>query len=57
VGGTEVTVYAHQAPLRTDTSIEPWSPKRLAKVWNRALGQDRRRRFDALQIPRPAKPG
>ena len=56
VRGTEVTVYAHQAPLRTAMSIEPWSPERLAEVWDRALGQDRLRRFDALQIPWPAKP-
>ena len=56
VRGTEVTVYAHQAPLRTATSVEPWSPERLADVWDRALGQDRLRRFDALQIPWPAKP-
>jgi NAD(P)-dependent dehydrogenase (short-subunit alcohol dehydrogenase family) len=56
VRGTEVTVYAHQAPLRTATSVEPWSPEQLAEVWDRALGQDRLRRFDALQIPWPAKP-
>ena len=56
VRGTEVTVYSHQAPLRTATSVEPWSPERLAEVWDRALGQDRLRRFDALQIPWPAKP-
>jgi NAD(P)-dependent dehydrogenase (short-subunit alcohol dehydrogenase family) len=56
VRGTEVTVYAHQAPLRTATSVEPWSPERLAEVWDRALGQDRLRRFDALQIPWPANP-
>ena len=56
VRGTEVTIYAHQAPLRTATSVEPWSPERLAEVWDRALGQDRLRRFDALQIPWPAKP-
>ena len=56
VRGTEVTVYAHQAPLRTATSVEPWSPERLADVWDRALGQDRLRRFDALQIPWPPKP-
>jgi len=56
VRGTEVTVYAHQAPLRTATSVEPWSPERLAEVWDRALGQDRLRRFDALQIPWPTKP-
>ena len=56
VRGTEVTVYAHQAPLRTATSVDPWSPERLAEVWDRALGQDRLRRFDALQIPWPTKP-
>ncbi len=56
VRGTEVTVYSHQAPLRTATSAEPWSPERLADVWDRTLGQDRLRRFDALQIPWPPKP-
>ena len=56
VRGTEVTIYSHQAPLRTATSAEPWSPERLAEVWDRTLGQDRLRRFDALQIPWPPKP-
>ena len=56
VRGTEVTIYSHQAPLRTATSVEPWSPERLAEVWDRALGQDRLRRFDALQITWPLKP-
>jgi len=56
VRGTEVTIYSHQAPLRTATSVEPWSPERLADVWDRALGQDRLRRFDALQITWPPNP-
>ena len=56
VRGTEVTVYSHQAPLRTATSVEAWTPERLAEVWDRALGQDRLRRFDALQIPWPPRP-
>jgi NAD(P)-dependent dehydrogenase (short-subunit alcohol dehydrogenase family) len=56
VRGTEVTIYSHQAPLRTATSAEPWSPERLAEVWDRALGQDRLRRFDALQITWPPNP-
>ena len=56
VRGTEVTIYSHQAPLRTATSVDPWSPERLADVWDRALGQDRLRRFDALQITWPLKP-
>ncbi len=56
VRGTEVTVYAHQAPLRTVTGGEAWTSERLAEVWDRALGQDRLRRFDALQIPWPPRP-
>jgi NAD(P)-dependent dehydrogenase (short-subunit alcohol dehydrogenase family) len=56
VRGTEVTVYSHQAPLRTASSIEPWAAERLAEVWDRLLGQDRLRRFDALGIPWPARP-
>jgi NAD(P)-dependent dehydrogenase (short-subunit alcohol dehydrogenase family) len=56
VRGTEVTVYSHQAPLRTATSAEPWAAEQLADVWDRALGQDRLRRFDALGIPWPPRP-
>ena len=56
VRGTEVTVYSHQAPLRTATSAEPWAAERLAEVWDRLLGQDRLRRFDGLGIPWPARP-
>ena len=56
VRGTEVTVYAHQAPVRTVTGGEAWTSERLAEVWDRALGQDRLRRFDALQIPWPPRP-
>src|SRR5438552_11256597 len=56
VRGTEVTVFSHQAPLRTATSVEAWTSERLAEVWDRALGQDRLRRFDALQIPWPPRP-
>src|SRR5499425_2668278 len=56
VRGSEVTVYSHPAPLRTTTSAEPWTPERLADAWDRNLGQDRLRRFDALQITWPPKP-
>ena len=56
VRGTEVTIYSHQAPLRTATRVEPWTPEDLAEVWDRALGQDRLRRFDALGIPWPPRP-
>jgi hypothetical protein len=51
-----VTLYSHQALLRTATSGEPCSPERLADVWDRSLGQELIRRFGALQIPWPAKP-
>jgi NAD(P)-dependent dehydrogenase (short-subunit alcohol dehydrogenase family) len=53
VRGTEVTIYSHQAPLRTATSAEPWTGERLAEVWDRLLGQDRLRRFDAMGIQWP----
>ncbi|HXH84899.1 MAG TPA: SDR family NAD(P)-dependent oxidoreductase [Candidatus Tectomicrobia bacterium] len=53
VRGTEVTVYAHPAPLRTLTGAEPWTPERLADVWDRALGQDRLRRLDTMNVPWP----
>ena len=53
VRGTEVTIYSHQAPLRTATSTEPWTGERLAEVWDRVLGQDRLRRFDAMGIQWP----
>jgi NAD(P)-dependent dehydrogenase (short-subunit alcohol dehydrogenase family) len=56
VRGTEITIYSHQAPLRTATRGEPWTPEDLADVWDRALGQDRLRRFDALQISWPPRP-
>jgi NAD(P)-dependent dehydrogenase (short-subunit alcohol dehydrogenase family) len=53
VRGTEVTVYSHPAPLRTATHAEGWTPEALADVWDRALGQDRLRRLDAMKIPWP----
>jgi NAD(P)-dependent dehydrogenase (short-subunit alcohol dehydrogenase family) len=53
VRGTEVSVYAQPAPLRTLTGAEPWSAETLAEVWDRALGQDRLRRLDAMNIPWP----
>src|SRR5215475_1695146 len=56
VRGNEVTVYSPPAPLRSATSAEPWTPERLADAWDRNLGQDRLRRFDALQIAWPPKP-
>jgi NAD(P)-dependent dehydrogenase (short-subunit alcohol dehydrogenase family) len=53
VRGTEVTVYSHPAPLRTVTNPTPWTPEALADTWDRTLGQDRLRRFDAMKIAWP----
>jgi NAD(P)-dependent dehydrogenase (short-subunit alcohol dehydrogenase family) len=56
VRGHEVTLFSHPAPLRTATSVEPWTGERLAEAWDRVLGQDRLRRLDALGIPWPPPP-
>jgi len=53
VRGNEVTLFSHPAPLRQVTSREPWTPEAFADVYDRALGQDRLRRLDALKIPWP----
>ena len=53
VRGPEVTVFSHPAPLRTVTSSAPWTPEALAETWDRTLGQDRLRRFDAMKIAWP----
>ena len=53
VRGDEVTVFSHPAPLRTATRANGWTPESLADIWDRALGQDRLRRLDALKIPWP----
>jgi NAD(P)-dependent dehydrogenase (short-subunit alcohol dehydrogenase family) len=53
VRGNEVTLFSHPAPMRVATSQEPWTPESLAEVYDRALGQDRLRRLDALRIPWP----
>jgi NAD(P)-dependent dehydrogenase (short-subunit alcohol dehydrogenase family) len=53
VRGTEVTVFSHPAPLRTMTAGAPWTPEALAETWDRTLGQDRLRRFDAMKIAWP----
>jgi NAD(P)-dependent dehydrogenase (short-subunit alcohol dehydrogenase family) len=57
VRGTEVTVFAQPAPLRTLTATAPWTAETLADVWDRGLGQDRLRRLDTLKIawPPPAR--
>ena len=56
VRGADLSVYSHPAPLRTLTGAEPWTAEALADVWDRALGQDRLRRFDAMKIPWPPQP-
>ncbi|HEV8439007.1 MAG TPA: SDR family NAD(P)-dependent oxidoreductase [Methylomirabilota bacterium] len=53
VRGTEITLFSHPAPLRQVTSREPWTAEAFADVYDRALGQDRLRRLDALKIPWP----
>jgi NAD(P)-dependent dehydrogenase (short-subunit alcohol dehydrogenase family) len=53
VRGSQVTLWSHPAPLRTVTSREGWTAETLARTWDRALGQDRLRRLDALGIPWP----
>jgi NAD(P)-dependent dehydrogenase (short-subunit alcohol dehydrogenase family) len=54
VRGTEVTLFSHPAPLRTVSNVVPWTPEALAETWDRTLGQDRLRRFDAMKIAWPA---
>jgi NAD(P)-dependent dehydrogenase (short-subunit alcohol dehydrogenase family) len=53
VRGNEVSLFSHPAPIRQVTSREPWTPEAFADVYDRALGQDRLRRLDALKIPWP----
>jgi NAD(P)-dependent dehydrogenase (short-subunit alcohol dehydrogenase family) len=56
VRGTEVSIFSHPTPIRTATSAEPWTPEALADTWDRTLGQDRLRRFDAMKIAWPPPP-
>jgi NAD(P)-dependent dehydrogenase (short-subunit alcohol dehydrogenase family) len=53
VRGRQVAVWSHPAPLRSVSSREEWTPEALAQIWDRALGQDRLRRLDALGIVWP----
>ena len=56
VRGPEITLFSHPAPLRTVTTAGVWTGESLADVWDRALGQDRLRRFDAMKIAWPPSP-
>jgi hypothetical protein len=53
VRGNQVSVWSHPAPLRTATRADAWTPEALAEVWDTALGQDRLRRFERMNIPWP----
>jgi hypothetical protein len=53
VRGNEVSLWSHPVPMRTASSRDGWTPETLAEHWDRALGQDRLRRMDALRIPWP----
>jgi short-subunit dehydrogenase len=55
VRGNEVSVYTQPAPLRTLTGAEPWTGEKLAEVWDRALGEDRLRRLEALNVAWPPR--
>ena len=57
VRGNEVTIVSHPAPLRTVAAPQAWTPEALADVWDRTLGQDRLRRFDAMKIAWPPEGG
>ena len=56
VRGSEVSVFAHPAPIRTATTPGAWTAEQLAETWDRALGQDRLRRLDSMKIPWPPAP-
>ena len=49
VRGNEVTLFSHPAALRTATRAEGWTAEALGEVYDRALGQDRLRRLDAIR--------
>jgi NAD(P)-dependent dehydrogenase (short-subunit alcohol dehydrogenase family) len=53
VRGNEVTLFSHPAALRTATRAEGWTAEALGEVYDRALGQDRLRRLDAMKIAWP----
>jgi NAD(P)-dependent dehydrogenase (short-subunit alcohol dehydrogenase family) len=56
VRGNEVSLWSHPRAARSATSREGWTPEALAEVYDTALGQDRLRRLDAMNIPWPPKP-
>ncbi|MBI4269049.1 MAG: SDR family oxidoreductase [Candidatus Rokubacteria bacterium] len=57
VRGDRVGVWSHPAPVRTVVRDGRWTPEALADVYDRVLGQDRLRRFDAMRIPWPPAAG
>jgi NAD(P)-dependent dehydrogenase (short-subunit alcohol dehydrogenase family) len=56
VRGNEVSLWSHPKATRAVTSQDGWTPEALADVYDGALGQDRLRRMDAMNIPWPPKP-
>ena len=56
VRGNEVSLWSHPKATRSITSREGWTPEALADVYDSALGQDRLRRLDAMNITWPPKP-
>jgi len=55
VRGNEVSLWSHPKATRAVTSVEGWTPEAIADVYDNALGQDRLRRMDAMNIPWPPK--
>jgi len=55
VRGNEVSLWSHPKPARVVTSREAWTPEAMAEVYDSALGQDRLRRLDAMNITWPPK--
>ena len=56
VRGNEVSLWSHPKAVRAVTSREGWTPEALADLYDGALGQDRLRRLDAMNITWPPKP-
>jgi len=53
VRGNEVSVWSQPAPLRTAVNPNGWTPEALAEIYDRAIGQDRLRRFESFGITWP----
>ena len=57
VRGTEVTIYSHQAPLRTATRVEPWTPRTWLKYGTARSARTGSGASTRWEFPgRPARP-